>query len=905
MGIQDLKDMVGALLAKRMPTPEMIREEIQRLRAVVPEVTDDEAERLALEFESIHGVTMEIGAKLEDSGFEKWLDDAKLRGEIGSYYWDRYRRFLTEKGFSAHVLATLDQVTDSTLGLLENPGKAGRWDRRGMVVGQVQSGKTANYTGLICKAADAGYRVIVVIAGTHNNLRRQTQTRLDEGFSGFDNARLWSNAPDSARVIGVGRYDSMRRPNAFTNAVRDFDKSTATSIGIPLENLREPALFVIKKNANTLKNLLEWLKEHNAKHNVSSIREPMLLIDDEADNASINIKKGRDEVSRINGQIREVLKSFDKSCYVGYTATPFANIFIDPDTDDDMIGADLFPKNFIVGLDPPDNYWGASQVFIDGPEQEFDGSIVRHIRDNGDLLPLNHKITHNVTALPESLCTAVRTFVVARAIRLVRGQTGAHNSMLVNASRFTNVQGQLRNEIHVLIDAIRRSIRVNAAKPISEALLDEEIRALHDVFAGEYEGISGVLWPEVQEKLLDSVNAITVITINNRSAGSLDYADHKTGLNVVAVGGFSLSRGLTLEGLIISYFLRNSMMYDTLMQMGRWFGYRPGYEDLCRVWMLQQAEGWYAHIAESIEELRDEFRRMEVANATPTEFGLKVRSHPDTLIVTARNKMGSGRRLTISVGLANRFIETTALYRDPASMECNRIAAVGLAEEIRKAGLVFENTAHGRLAREVPASAIMEFLLRFRNHPMSNLTDPTPVRRYIEERLDSETSEWDVLYPALAGGSDHSLVTRLLGFDIVCQRRSPGSQSDSTTLLISDRQRVASRGVEKCGLTQDQVSEAEERYLKKEGLSPSGKAPNFPDRIFREVRQKPLLIVHLLAIGKADEDFGNADPVVAWSISFPMSSRDETKVEYVVNTQWLAERYSPADDEDEMAGDED
>ena len=416
MDIQDLKDMVGALLAKRMPTPEMIREEIQRLRAIVPEVTDDEAERLALEFESIHGVTMEIGAKLEDSGFEKWLEDAKFRGEIGSYYWDRYRRLLTEKGFSAHVLATLDQVTDRTLGVLENPGKAGRWDRRGMVVGQVQSGKTANYTGLICKAADAGYRVIVVIAGTHNNLRRQTQVRLDEGFSGFDNARLRSNAPDSARVIGVGRYDSMHRPNAFTNALRDFDKSTATSIGIPLENLKEPALFVIKKNANTLKNLLEWLKEHNAKHNVSSIREPMLLIDDEADNASINIKKGRDEVSRINGQIREILKIFDKSCYVGYTATPFANIFIDPDTDDDMIGADLFPKNFIVNLDPPNNYWGASQIFVDGPERDFDGSIVRHIRDNEDLLPLNHKITHNVTALPGSLCTAVRTFIVARAI---------------------------------------------------------------------------------------------------------------------------------------------------------------------------------------------------------------------------------------------------------------------------------------------------------------------------------------------------------------------------------------------------------------------------------------------------------------------------------------------------------
>ena len=903
--LQDLKAMVGALLAKRMPTPEMIREEIRKLRVVVPEVTDDEAEQLALEFETIHGVTMEIGAKLEESGFEKWLDDAKSLGEIGSYYWERYRKLLTEKDLSAHVLATLDQVTDRTLGLLENPRKDGKWDRRGMVVGQVQSGKTANYTGLICKAADAGYRVIVVIAGIHNNLRRQTQMRLDEGFSGFDNARLLSNTSSSAQIIGVGRYNSMRRPNAFTNSLRDFDKATATSVGIPLENLKEPALFVVKKNWSTLQNLLEWLREHNARHNVSSIKEPMLLIDDEADNASINIKKGRNEVSRINRQIREILAVFDRSCYVGYTATPFANIFIDPDTDDEMIGADLFPKDFIVSLEPPDNYLGASQVFVDDPEGKSEGSIIRHITDNGDLLPLNHQITHKVVALPESLRFAVRAFVVARAIRLVRGQTGTHNSMLVNASRFTSVQEQLRNEIHVLVDEIRRSVRVKGAKSSDDALLDEEIKALHDVFIEEYADDSEVSWLEVQEKLGDSVNSIIVITINSSSASSLDYIEHRNGLNVIAVGGFSLSRGLTLEGLIISYFLRNSMMYDTLMQMGRWFGYRPGYEDLCRVWMLEQAEGWYAHIAESIEELRDELRRMEAANAPPTQFGLKVRSHPDTLIVTARNKIGSGRQLTISVGLSDRFIETTPLQRDAPSLECNRIAALGLAEAIRKAGLAVEALDGDKLIHDVPADMIIQFLLRFRNHPASNLTDTGPVCHYIEKHLHNELSEWDVLFPGLNGKSDQSLVTRMLGFEIVCQRRAPGKHSDPTTLLITEKQRVSSRGIEKRGLTDLQVSEAERAYFQEKSLSSSERTPNFPDRIYRRVRRKPLLIVHLLAIGGEEEYLADAEPVIAWSISFPRSATKETKVKYMVNTPWLTERYGPLDDEEEMAGDDD
>ena len=165
--------------------------------------------------------------------------------------------------------------------------------------------------------------------------------------------------------VGVGRFDHTRRPVTFTNTIRDFNKATATGVGIPLQNLTEPAVFVIKKNSSTLKNLLEWLREHSARGGGESIDEPMLLIDDEADNASINIRHGAGEVSRINGQIRDLLRMFDRSCYVGYTATPFANIFIDPDTDDQMRGEDLFPRSFIVSLDPPSNYFGATTVFIE------------------------------------------------------------------------------------------------------------------------------------------------------------------------------------------------------------------------------------------------------------------------------------------------------------------------------------------------------------------------------------------------------------------------------------------------------------------------------------------------------------------------------------------------------------
>jgi len=903
--LQDLKDMVSAWLAKRLPTPEMIREQIHKLRSIFPSVTNEQAEVLAREFEHVHGVTMDIGVTLQAAGFEKWLDEAK--SEIHPYYWERYRRLLAEMGFSGQVLATLDSVTDKTLGLLENPQKPGKWKRRGMVVGHVQSGKTANYTGLICKAADAGYQVIIVIAGIHNNLRSQTQRRLDEGFIGFDSSKLLLNQAGATSITGVGRYDSSRRPNAFTNTLRDFNKQTATSVGIPLENLKEPAVFVIKKNSSTLKNLLDWLMEHNAKRGTSSISAPMLLIDDEADNASINIKKGKEEVSRINGQIRQLLEIFDRSCYVGYTATPFANIFIDPDSDDEMFGEDLFPGDFIVSLDPPDNYFGASRIFLSGPDDGKGMSIIRRIEDNEDLLPLKHKKDHFITGLPNSLERAVRAFILARAIRLVRGQENSHNSMLVNASRFTDVQRQIRNEIHNFVDQIRSSVRVNGAKPEVEALKNSEIAALHEVFVEEY-GDCDASWGDVRGRLWDSVSPIKVVEINSRSSDSLDYVAHqKSGLNVIAVGGFSLSRGLTLEGLVVSYFLRNSMMYDTLMQMGRWFGYRPGYEDLCRIWMLEEAEGWYAHIAESIEELRDELRRMEAANATPREFGLRVRSHPDTLIVTARNKMGSGERLVVSIGLANRFVETAVLLRDEENRNANHQAAIIFAETLRSAGLhpaKAENIGGGKLFRGVPVKFVIDYLAAFRNHPGSFLTDTDPIRKYIEERMQTELSQWDVYFAGVARRSEKSLIDTSLGFEIVCQRRSAGRRSDEKTLLVTEKQRVSSRGIEQIGLSDKEIEKARSDYRNETDPPRNPEKLNYPDRIYRRVRKRPLLIVHLLAIGFEEEDLSHAKPFVAWSISFPQTEHEEKKVEYVVNTTWFRERYREEGDEEEAGGDD-
>lgn len=905
--LETLEVMANAALAKgNFPSPDRIRETLEQLSSMpmCEGIDTKDIELLARRLEERIGVTMELGAILDDHKFTPWLDQAKT--SIDPYYWQRYKQLMQDQGFSTGpdgVITKLDEITDKILGRLGNPGEKGLWDRRGMVVGNVQSGKTANYTGLICKAADAGYRLIIIIAGIHNNLRNQTQSRIDEGFVGRES--VLAGRDNSSNIIGVGRYDNSQTPWTFTTAFRDFNKTGATQVGGNLKDLSVPAVFVIKKNTSTLRNLISWLKEHNARGGSQTVSAPMLLIDDEADNASINISKGKDEVSRINGQIREVLNLFQRSCYVGYTATPFANIFIDPDEDDEMAGQDLFPKNFIVGLEAPTNYFGATRMFVNEST-----NFIRPIEDNEELLPIKHDKEHQIDALPDSLRLAVRCFIVGRAIRIARGDGRKHMSMLVNASRFTNVQGRLRGAIHELLENIQTSVRVNGAKPLLEAEADPEISMLKAAWETEYNNTRET-WKQIFPHLNEAAASINAVEVNSKSAGTLNYSEYKeNGLNVIAVGGFSLSRGLTLEGLMTTWFLRNSVMYDTLMQMGRWFGYRPDYGDLCRIWMPEEAEGWYAHIAESSDLLKEELRAMESAGATPEEFGLKVRSHPDTLIVTARNKMGSGQKVVVNIGLGNSFVETAILERSPEVHTRNRSAVASLVSELEKAGKPVATAAeygYGRLVNSVPVELIQSFIGAFRNHPGSMLTDPVPVLNYISNRADDELAHWDVLFPGVGDAEDDRLEgTSILGVKLVCQWRGIGTKSDGRTLRVTNKQRVSSRGVEKAGLPHPKIETAENDYLEQlSGYSHDEKKPNFPDRIYRKVRNRPLLIVHLLDLRKEDKTKESNDPIVAWSISFPDTQIEEVKTEYIVNTTWLEENYRDDLDEDEMEGDDD
>jgi len=890
-------------------TAQSIREIIAQLRVMpmfADQVEDDDAEELARLIEEKYGISMGFGAIVDAEDFRPWLHDARINGEIGDFYWGRYRKLLNLKGLPKSVIDATDEVTDRVLDRLGDPRNLSPWSRRGMVVGHVQSGKTANYTGLICKAADAGYRLIVVIAGIHNNLRNQTQARIDEGFIGRDTGRLaHANKAQRQKIIGVGQFDQREFPVSLTNTLRDFNKATATTNTSQIGQYNVPVVLVIKKNPNTLKNLLEWLKEHSVHQGTQMVSQPMLLIDDEADNASINTSYARDKVTRINGQIRELLSLFHRSCYVGYTATPFANIFIDPDTDDETLKQDLFPRHFIIGLDAPSNYFGAQKVFLDARDQH-----VRLIDDNEDILPMKHKIDHPVDVLPESLIRAVRAFVVARAIRNARGQQAAHASMLINASRFTDVQGRLRSRVADVVDRMRDAVAVDGAKG-KVALRNPEIAALHAVWESvlaepEAEGAD---WPTVQARLHEVLVAARVVEVNaSKRSQPLDYdqtGEH--GVTVIAVGGFSLSRGLTLEGLTISYFLRNSMMYDTLMQMGRWFGYRPGYEDLCRIWIPADGVGWYAHIHEAMDDLQTQLKRMELAKATPEQFGLAVRSHPESLIVTARNKMGTGREFPMKVGLAGKLVETTRIRTDSDQLDRNRQAGQALAAAIQASGLAPQNPSRGTLFSGVSVDLIRDFLRAFRADASDPLTDPRLMSDYIDARADTELREWDILFASAQKADATS--ANLSGIDMRSFGRSVGEPDlrQGVLAISGTSRRVGSPGDERVGLTKEQIDAATNAFREERIRDGKPVPETLPPRIFCEVKgRRPLIILRFVEpVAPEELKAKSPDRVLAWSICFPPSEVQGGTVEYVVNTVRMREMFGEEEIEEEALGDTD
>ena len=924
-----IKIVLQILSEENLPTTEMIRTTlryvIEMLRKMNPlsDVANVDEDQLVKKVETLCNVYVPTISTLDDMrGHQEWF--SSRRAEIQWRFWERYKRYLENDPYMPpQVVRRLDDVSNQILSRLEYPLRAGPWDRRGMVVGQVQSGKTSNYTALICKATDAGYKLIVVLTGTHNSLRSQTQLRLDEGFLGFDSQRRGLFAPDNIRLGGgLLRGAELYIVHSLTNSSDkgDFNLRVAQQANVMFGG--DPVLLVVKKNASVLKNLLKWSTSlqssrlNNAQSQVHGV--PLLLIDDEADNASINTNPVLDEngnpdpetdPSKINGLIRRLLNSFEQSVYIGYTATPFANIFIADTVTNEEFGEDLFPRSFIINLQPPSNHLGPAKLFgltldpVTGQESASGLPLIRHVHDYAQWMPDRHKKEHRPGPLPQSVKQAIKEFILTCAARYVRGQTHEHNSMLIHVTRFTAVQSCVTQQVKEELSFLQQRLRYgdgHAPDQITDKLQilwkDDFVATMQKFHETD---LTPVTWDQVKEVLYMVAAKIEVRKINGTAKDTLQYVEHPDGLSVICIGGDKLSRGLTLEGLSISYYLRASRMYDTLMQMGRWFGYRDGYTDLCRLHTTSELEGWYRDITAADEELRQMFEDMAAQEKTPEEYGLGVKTHPDGLMITAATKMRHGQRVMLSY---SQDIEETVVFFDDIEInQQNLLVTERLIRDIdtRYTRRNVEKAGSTYIWDNVSGEAVVDFLTDYITHDTARKVRSSVLNKYIKARMaDNELVEWTIalisIEEKIQRDSPFYIADLVVGLTERSRVNDPSDSKYRIRRLVSPRDEYIDLSEEE---RSQALRETQIMWEEHQDKSKSKEMPDLPSgQIIRRTRPAKRGLLLLYVLKYESEPLPDPHiPIVGFAISFPKSNRGEkAAVEYVVNNVYWQQEFGDA-----------
>lgn len=815
--------------------------------------SDDDYKRLKRDLEIHFNVRMETGSVIQGEEQQKrdtlWFSEKKKKDDFDSFYWSRLKEFLKKDGLPVEVIRVLNEDTDAIMNQIGDPGQNGKFSIYGAVVGYVQSGKTTNYASLITKAVDAGYKFVVVIAGNTNMLRSQTQVRINQMFVGKG---------DDGGLVGVGLINpaqaNEKQPFSLTTEGKDFNTADAkkNSQATNLENAGTSVLLVIKKNTHMLSSVIKWLKNHY-KHKIS--KHAMLLIDDESDWGSINTKSD-DDPTAINGEIRGLLELFEKSSYVAYTATPFANIFIDHTIEEERrigvrdmsvpISKDLFPRDFIYALDIPTNYCGAQKIFTD----DDPGRFLVDIQDHERAFPLKHKQDHYVLELPESLLEAVRVFCLNIVIRYLQGEENKCNSMLVNISRFSNMHKRVAGLIEEYVADLKQEIGVYA-KLLNSLAQSDLIAQMKKTFDTKFQ--TEFSWESVSGTLSDVMDKVIIRDIHQRSIKRLDYRKDK---HIIVVGGLSLSRGVTLEGLSVSYFIRHSIYYDTLMQMGRWFGYRKGYEYLCKIYMPREIQEHFMVITECMVELMYKFKEMAEERLTPLDFGLAVRQDPRNLLqVTARNKRRSAKSIVLSLDLNGQLIETVRFaQKDPKIHAQNLELLHGFVKSLDKGDrrgshIVYEN---------IDKNKVLEFIKGFKVVKM-------PMKKWIIKYLEKKDRTWDVVLYSGTGDS-------VPGLEISAERRAKVRETSGDCLEFKNR-KLSSGDPERPLLSENIYQESRTKSR--------GERSSF----LRRNLTRPVLMLHILDPEFTGFVFDCNGFLPAYGVCFPYEGvkSDSQTVAYLAN----------------------
>lgn len=794
--------MVGKHTEK-MSFPEAVQQAVLDLEGLIPDLQSLAQEVLDKESEETYRVTkiseINTSHELLDHYKRRWY----IPGPPDEGLWGSLRSHLLES-LPEKSVQEIDQSSNAIMAWTAEP-KVHQDRRLGLVVGNVQSGKTANYSAVVSKALDKGYKLVIVLSGIHNNLRKQTQKRLERDLGVADDARNW---------------------HLLTSEDADFGTSEAKNAGSILQNSTR-VLAVVKKNKTRLENLLRFLR--SADEGVKRAT-PILIIDDESDQATPDASaEGELNPTTISRLMREIWAEVTNGTYIGYTATPFANVFIDPKPDDEL--PTLYPRSFIHVMPTPTEYFGAERIFgLDLSADEFrdqDGPDVVRVVDPDELpslMPRKRRGEDSASSpeVTESLSTAIRWFIVAAAVRRVRGQADKHSTMLIHTTHQTDPHFAMKEAVEEFLEPLREDAREGDVDSFRVVFHEEMDRA-----AELYRGTgAAATWPRVRDEIPNVIRSLRVSVDNSRADQSqrLDYKDHEP-QTVIVIGGGTLSRGLTLEGLFVSFFTRTSNTYDTLLQMGRWFGYRKGYEDLQRIWVSPGLDGDYRFLASVENELRQDIKRMIASDQTPADIGIRVAQHPGRLQITNPNKMKHAEKVEVDF---EGYRPQTYVFDAQSSrvIDGNVEVVRSLLRRIGKYSAPVSSGANSRLFADVPLSELREFFEDFATSSEVGTVIRDAVR-WSAEKLPGR--RWNVV---LAGGSTKE--TFSAGeFSVPMVRRAPIRDTDPTAdgstinirALMSGADTIADLRVSTdsaAGAGSDRLSRDDQISLRKRSIAEGG-----------------------------------------------------------------------------------
>jgi hypothetical protein len=652
------------------------------------------------------------------------------------YHWLNYKALLYEKKFPQSSIEDIDTSTSKILKMICHPADK-EFTKHGLVVGYVQSGKTANYTGLIAKAIDCGYKNIIILSGIHNNLRDQTQKRIEKDLCGYS-----VDFPDLNIQYLTSKGDD------------DFDDNLNPSLFYS----SNPKISIIKKQFIVLEKLLTWFLHIDEKilRNHSTI-----IIDDEADNATIDVSVDElgnntledepydDDPSKTNKLIKGIRNLFPKICYIGYTATPFANVLIDPFEEHEKYKESLYPRDFIISLPKPYGYTGIKELFPNLIDTKYANNP--HVTDNVFLISendhnhlLSPKSNSYIELIPNSLKLSFYHYLMSALVKKRRGLNNEFHSFLIHLSHEISSHELIKEKFKEYFEIFKYHFCIPKS-------IDTKVKIELDNFSKYWKqkkrklNLTNLTFEDSKSELIDIINKIKILTVNSESETNLNFSKESNHKYYIIIGGNRLSRGLTIEGLTVTYFSRNSNYYDSFLQMGRWFGFRKNYEDLVMLFTTSDNYSWFNWLNNVEESMRLDIKRYDSLGKTPLELAVRIKTHPDKH-VTSPLKMKNVIQSIKRPNYNNMEISTREFDLNPKSLQRNINETVKFINSIKsRYKLNIINKQY--IWTKVSVDKILKFISKLQIPSDSNYFSKNNILSYIKETYGdyNELNEWSIL----------------------------------------------------------------------------------------------------------------------------------------------------------------